>query len=90
MQVTIKAAEGRRVFVQGVPLSDKTWATVPLIATVVKGIKNGDIIEATPVNKEETVTASLGKAAEAAGNTVADAESRSYTADDAKPQPRRR
>lgn len=55
MLVTIKAAKGRHVFVGEAPLSDKVWSSHPISASIVKAIKEGDIIEATQDQIEAAV-----------------------------------
>lgn len=79
MRVTVKAAEGRRVWVGEGPLSGETWQTVELTGDLVKAIKNGDVIEGTPVepdapNIKESLDAAKQRADEAAAERARAAE----------------
>lgn len=58
MLVVIKSAKGRHVFVGASKLSEKHWASHAISADIVKGIKNGDILEAT--DKQAEVAAEKG------------------------------
>lgn len=55
MLVVIKSAKGRHVFVGTEKLSDKHWASHPITGDIIKGIKSGDIIEATDKQVEAAV-----------------------------------
>lgn len=57
MLVTIKAAKGRHVFVGEAVLPQDRWSTYPISASIVKGIKVGDILEATPNQLEKAIDA---------------------------------
>lgn len=57
MLVVIKSAKGRHVFVGTDKLSEKHWSQHSITPDIIKGIKNGDIVEAT----DKQVEAALQK-----------------------------
>lgn len=82
MFVNVKAAEGRRVWVGTAPLSNEIWQTVPLTASLVKAIKNGDVIEGTEGGDNAVNVGESLAAADAANETAAAAAAEANAPED--------